>query len=745
MMNLLTSSSEESGFDLLDSRIQKWIWSEGWTSLKDAQSQAIPALINAHQDVIIAAATASGKTEAAFFPILTHLLRDENQIGVVLYISPLKALINDQWDRLSDLCETLDIPVVGWHGDVSQSQKQKFLKKPKGILLITPESLEALFVKRGTSVSTLFSNLKYIVVDELHAFIGEERGKQLQSLMHRTELAAKREIPRVGLSATLGDMNLAAEFLRSKNPAGVKIIISKDQGQLLKVLVKGFIQTIPLKNGNTQTVEDSSLHVNCQQAIAEHLYKSLRNTSNLVFPNSRKEVEIYTDYLRYLCEINNSSNVFWPHHGNLSKEIREETERALKDKSRPATAICTTTLELGIDIGAVQSVAQIGPPPSVASLRQRLGRSGRRKGEAAVLRGYCIEPKITVKSSFSDCIHESLLQTIATIILLTENWFEPPRTKGFHASTLIQQILSIISEKGGISAANLWDILVETGPFSNIEKKDFIELLRNMGKKDLIIQESSGLLLHGTLGESLVNHYEFYSAFISNEEYRLENDGKPLGSISLQNPLTPNMGLIFAGRRWRVLDVNTDAKIIVVLPDKGGAIPYFESSGQALVHSKIRQKMREILLDSQEVLFLDPTAKKILEEAREFFGTSNLKDKFLHEMGGDTYLFSWQGDILNNTLVLMFGNHGLMATNEGVYICIHTSTQKVVLSIIEKIVSEGVSDSEQLLSNVKNLEFEKWDWALPLSVLNKSFASAALETELAIVFLNKVLKIYSIN
>ncbi len=128
-MNLLTSSSEESGFELLDSRIQKWIWSEGWTSLKDAQSQAIPALINAHQDVIIAAATASGKTEAAFFPILTHLLRDENQIGVVLYISPLKALINDQWNRLSDLCETLDIPVVGWHGDVSQSQKQKFLKK----------------------------------------------------------------------------------------------------------------------------------------------------------------------------------------------------------------------------------------------------------------------------------------------------------------------------------------------------------------------------------------------------------------------------------------------------------------------------------------------------------------------------------------------------------------------------------------------------------------------------------------
>lgn len=192
---------------------------EGWTSLRDAQERAIPALLGADQDVIIAAATAAGKTEAAFLPILTNLLKQQEPPGAVLYISPLKALINDQWERLSTLCDELEIPVVAWHGDISSSRKHRFLKSPEGVLLITPESLEALFVHRGTSLSGIFANLRYLVIDELHAFIGSERGKQLQSLMHRVEQVIGRPLPRIGLSATLGDMMLAATFLRQASRA----------------------------------------------------------------------------------------------------------------------------------------------------------------------------------------------------------------------------------------------------------------------------------------------------------------------------------------------------------------------------------------------------------------------------------------------------------------------------------------------------------------------------------------------
>ncbi|MCQ9186523.1 DEAD/DEAH box helicase, partial [Streptomyces sp. IBSBF 2953] len=209
--------------------------------MRDAQEWAISALVEADRDVIIAASTAAGKTEAAFLPILTNLMNHPDPAGAVLYISPLKALINDQWDRLSRLCEQLDLPVVAWHGDVSASKKHKFLKSPKGVLLITPESLEALFLNRGSSLAGLFQNLRYIVVDELHAFIGSERGKQLQSLMQRVELVAGKALPRVGLSATLGDMSLASEFLRPGHPQRVQVIESKSSGQNLQVQVRGYV------------------------------------------------------------------------------------------------------------------------------------------------------------------------------------------------------------------------------------------------------------------------------------------------------------------------------------------------------------------------------------------------------------------------------------------------------------------------------------------------------------------------
>ncbi|WP_029573718.1 DEAD/DEAH box helicase, partial [Pseudomonas syringae] len=222
------------------------MWSQGWTSLRDAQEWAIPALIDADRDVIIAASTAAGKTEAAFLPILTHLLNNTDAPGAVLYISPLKALINDQWDRLTRLCERLEIPVVGWHGDVSASRKHRFLKSPRGILLITPESLEALFVNRGSALAGLFQPLRYIVIDELHAFIGSERGKQLQSLMHRVETVVGKKLPRVGLSATLGEMALAREFLRPGQGRRMDEIISQASGQDLQVQVRGYTM-LPMK------------------------------------------------------------------------------------------------------------------------------------------------------------------------------------------------------------------------------------------------------------------------------------------------------------------------------------------------------------------------------------------------------------------------------------------------------------------------------------------------------------------
>lgn len=728
--NSLASSSDggSQGFALLDVRIQRWIWSEGWTALRDAQEKAIPALIDADRDVIIAAATAAGKTEAAFFPILTHMLRYEPDIGSVLYISPLKALINDQWGRLTRLCDSLDIPVVAWHGDVAASRKHKFIKDGRGVLLITPESLEALFVRRGTAMPGLMSKLHYVVVDELHAFIGSERGKQLRSLMCRLERAVGRRLPRVGLSATLGDMGLAAQFLRSDNPNPVDLIEAGSGGQELKILIKGYVEK-PARVEREPKLDDpevEDLAPGSALEVAEHLYKVLRGSNNLVFPNSRRQVELYSDLLRRRCEQQGVPNEFWAHHGSLSKDFREDAERALKDGSRPATAICTTTLELGIDIGAVKCICQIGPPPSIASLRQRLGRSGRRQGEPAILRGYCIEPELGPKSGLSDSIREGLVQTIAMVRLLLRGWFEPPIVGGLHCSTLIQQILSVIAERGGTTAGELWTLLVKGGPFDGLERADFISLLRHMGDKQLLTQDSSGLLLHGELGEKLVNHYEFYAAFTSDDEFRLLCDGKTLGSLPVSHPLLPDQRVIFAGRRWRVLDVDAENKVIVVTPDRGGAPPAFDGGG-AMVHDVVRQEMRAVLAESTPVPFLDQSAAALLAEARDYYRRTNLQTSQVFQWGHEAVLVTWRGDAVNDGLVMLLATMGLRANNEGVALTVPGVSTDRLLDAVAKIGEMTDLDPVHVLAEAKNILREKWDWAMPEELLRKSFASLNLE------------------
>ena len=741
-MSSQPSNSESSSFERLHPDVQQWVWAQGWTALRDAQEWAISALVDADRDVIIAASTAAGKTEAAFLPILTNLMEHQDPAGAVLYISPLKALINDQWDRLSRLCEQLDLPVIAWHGDVSASKKHKFLKSPKGVLLITPESLEALFVNRGSSLMGLFQNLRYIVVDELHAFIGSERGKQLQSLMQRVELVAGKALPRVGLSATLGDMSLASEFLRPGHPERVQVIESKSSGQNLQVQVRGYMMppmqklravevpdADPDQKPEEEEEEDES---GSRHAIAAHMYKVLRGSNNLVFPNSRQEVEWYADRLRRLCEVSGMPNEFLPHHGSLSKDLREDTERALKAGTPPATAVCTTTLELGIDIGNIKTVVQIGSPPSVASLRQRLGRSGRRNDEPATLRAYCQERELTDQSLLSDLLRQNLVQTIAMIRLLIGNWFEPPRAEGLHASTLVQQILSVIAEQGGASAAQLWGGLVGGGTFKSISKNDFFSLLKGLGEKKLIVQDSSGLLLPGEIGERLINHYEFYSAFTSDEEFRLVREGKPLGSIPVSRPLMKGQRIIFGGRRWRVLDVDIEKKVIVVTAARGGQPPQFDGLG-AMVHDHVREEMRAVLTETAPCPFIDSKAQELLGEARKSFSSLGLANKFTYGSDSKTHLVTWRGDQTNDALVLMFNHVGMACESSGLALSVGGS-EKDVADALARIAELNPEDIESLLEGVENLIKEKWDWALPRSLLMKSYASSQLNFKGAVEF-----------
>ncbi|MEO8383622.1 MAG: DEAD/DEAH box helicase [Betaproteobacteria bacterium] len=732
--------AESKSFDLLDERIQRWIWNEGWEELRDAQERAIPAILSGTLDVIIAAATAAGKTEAAFFPILTRLLQKQDDSGLVIYISPLKALINDQFGRMERLCEILEIPVWPWHGDIGATVKAKFSKNPTGVLLITPESLEATLCNRGFQVAHHFAGTQYIVVDELHAFIGSERGKQLQSIMHRIETAIGRAVCRIGLSATLGDMRLAAEFLRPRAGEKTLIIESKSDERALKLQIKGYedvavAQPIARVAGDIDRSADSSVGADeaatVEVAIARHLFSVLRGSNNLVFPNSRNKVEKYTYLLRRMCEEAHVPNEFWPHHGSLSKEIRTDTEAALKSKERPATAICTNTLELGIDIGAVKSIAQIGSPPSVASLRQRLGRSGRRKGEPAILRGYCVEQPLDSRSHPLVLLREGTFESAAMVSLLLDAWFEPPITSGAHLSTLTQQLLSLIAQHGGVSAGESYTTLCANGPFTNISKDAYVELLKELGRRELIQQESSGALLHGRIGEKMVNHYSFYSAFASEEEFRVIAGSSTLGSLPITTAIQPNDLILFAGKTWRIDSVDETQKTIYVVRHRGGRAPAFGGSG-GIVDDVVRQRMKQLYEQSTMPSFLDSTATRFFSEGRATFKRLELSKSTLLRLGADALLFTWHGDRLNEAVAMMLKRGGFAANISGPaveLIGLEKDRTTGMLDYLKDIADGPVPIASELLQSAKNLQREKWDWALPEELLQYSYASLHLDIE----------------
>jgi ATP-dependent Lhr-like helicase len=726
MTSPLSASSSPAApsraFDLLAEPVRRWIYDQGWQTLRDAQEAAIPVLLEGTGDVIIAAATAAGKTEAAFLPICSRLAASSPPApGVqVLYVAPLKALINDQYERLSGLCERLDIPVHRWHGDVPGSQKSAVLKKPGGILLITPESLEALFVTRGPGTGTLLAGLQYIVVDELHAFLGTERGAQLRSLMHRVELTLRHRVPRVGLSATLGDMSLAADALRPGEAGQVRCIESAHGGQELAVQVRGYLDSPPPAAGEDS--EQSPL-----QLIAADLYKVLRGHDNLVFPNARGTVELLAARLRELCEASGVPNEFLPHHGNLSRELREDAEAALKDQSRPATAIATTTLEMGIDIGSVHSVAQVGAPPSVAALRQRLGRSGRRPGDPAILRLYVTEPAVDPRTPLPDQLRAGLVQSIAMLDLLLDGWCEPPDQDALHLSTLIQQVLSAIAQHGGVTAPTAYRALCGPGsPFTAVTQAQFATLLRGLGDNDVIVQADDGTLLLGQAGERTVNHYSFYAAFMSPEEYRLFMNGRSLGTMPADQALYVDALLIFGGRRWKVSAVDHAQKIVEVIPAAGGRPPKF-SGGEGVVHDRVRAKMRSVLAADSVPGYLSAAAASLLGEARAAYARYHLAEQTILRAGQDTVLFPWAGSRVTQTLAAQLTAAGLEASNDGLLITVPKAEPSQVRDRLKALVEAGPADPVSLAHRVANKKAAKYDDWIEDDLLSADYARRALD------------------
>lgn len=722
-------------YQRLDKRVQKWLFNQGWPDLREIQKRAIAPILAGDRDVLISASTAAGKTEAFFLPACSAIAEEESGFGI-LYISPLKALINDQYRRLETLSEMLDMQVTPWHGDSLQFKKKKARNNPSGILLITPESLESILVREPGWVKQSFTSLKYIVIDEFHAFIGTERGQQLLSLLTRLEHITNRisnPIPRVALSATLGDLEKVPLSLRPNKSLPCETITSSQHQSTIKVQVKGYLEPIDIMADDTRTT--------AEQQICQEIYRLCRGDSHLVFANSRGRTESITAQLSDLCDQQVVPNEFFPHHGSLAKELREGLEARLWKETLPTTAICTMTLELGIDIGKVSSIIQVTAPHSVSSLRQRLGRSGRRNSPP-ILRVLIAENELSNKSNIMDGLRLELVQSLAMIRLLIVNWFEPADTEQMHLSTFLHQILAVIAQWGSARPDQLYSLLCEQGSFKEITIEHFKQLLSHMGIVQLIQQLNSGELVLGIEGERLTNSYTFYAVFKTPEEFRIVAGSKTLGALPVNSLVIKGQHIIFGGRRWKVTDIDDEKKVIYVTSTKGGKPPKFNGNGSGMsIHDRVRQEMLNIYrtgdyrieVGNQKIDFVDNTGSQLFQEGAYLFKEACIEEQPVYQSGKHCYIFSWMGDKVVNTLTVLLIRSGFECSNLAGVIEVQNTNVDNIKNCLIDIAKDELPDETELagILSIQQKLNEKYDEYLPEDLLTEGYGRKAFNSRAA--------------
>jgi ATP-dependent helicase Lhr and Lhr-like helicase len=748
-------------FELLAPDIQRAIFEMGWSELRPIQTEAIQVLLKTDDDLILSAPTAGGKTEAAFLPIFSRFSEDRQLLAI--YVSPLKALINDQFQRLERLCEFAEIPVHRWHGDVDAQAKARFRSSPFGALLITPESLESNFVNYSSSIPRLYSRTAFVVIDELHTFIDNVRGIHLRSLLARLTATARCNPRLVGLSATLGSPDSAKSYLRPDSPNKVTLIEEKGDGRNVLIALrsylekpkdeavarrdlcgsdpetasklltgvlgatwfeekplKAFEQDIPVQAAGGIAIKPDAL-----DKIACEVGKRFRDHTNLIFTNKRATVEELMDLLQEISKQEKwPENPFVPHHGSLTKELREEAERRLKS-GKPTTAVCTSTLELGIDIGDIHTVGQIDPPWTVAGLHQRLGRSGRREGEPSRLRLYTRDQTLHPDSTLPDLLFLNLVRSIAATELFLERWVEPLDGRRLHLSTMIHQLLSLLRQSGGLPADKAYEILCKIGPFRSVATSQFLDVLKGLGHKGIIEQMSTGDIIIAPAGERIVEDKSFYAAFKSNENFTIECGSSVIGELPADSVPPPGERFILDGRRWEVRHVFPERKLVDVIPTRERKVTDFMGEGGD-IHTRIVKEMRKVLLDSVVPAYLDDDAQQLLAAARHAAEQSGIATSGIAVGKGLITWAPWVGTRTMRTLRSMLNCIGRHATQDGFMLKLAISNVGEFSGILEELKNQDF-DPVALADKLPVKTFDRFDELLSADVLNEMNARDRLD------------------
>jgi len=552
-----------SGFEQLHPALQHHIVNSlGWRELRPFQDAVIPQIIEG-QHLIVLAPTAGGKTEAALFPTLSRMLT-EGWLGLsVLYICPIKALLNNLDVRLQRYCTLLGRSSNLWHGDVAPSARKRLQRDPPDCLLTTPESLEVMLVSQQVDARSLFSNLRVVIIDEIHAFAGDDRGWHLLAVLERIGRLAGRELQRIGLSATVGNPDTLVDWL-AESCRGTRSVFLPPAG-----------------GGSSADVELD--YVGSLENAAVVISRLHRGEKRLVFVDSRSKAEQLGTALRGL------DIATFVTHSSLSPEQRHQAEEAFTSRD-DCVIVATSVLELGIDVGNLDRVIQIDSPRTVSSFLQRMGRTGRRAGTER----NCL---------FLATKEETLIQAAGLIELWSQGYVEPivPPPLPYHI--LAQQLMALALQESGIGRQDWFGWVQGVQGFAQIPLAIREQLIAYMLSEGILCDDA-GILWLGQEGEAKYgrrNFMELFSVFMAPPLFSVLHGRQELGYVDQTTFLGKEDGrrvLLLGGRGWLVNHIDWQRRIAFVEATDQKGRSRWKGAGEGLGY-RLSQAVKGVLASDE--------------------------------------------------------------------------------------------------------------------------------------------------
>ena len=633
--------TEREAYERLSDFIQDYIYDKDWEHLNPMQIRAVEKVLEKKENLLFTAGTAMGKTEAALMPALTDIYEHPVESAGILYISPLKALINDQFYRIEEMLAGTGLRITRWHGDAPASGKEKLLVCPCGVLQTTPESLEAMLCRHPENVRILFSQLQYVVIDEIHYFMGNQRGLQLLAVLERIRRIIKQDPVRLGLSATIQDTESALAWLNAgSRRRGSVIGYEEEQRQYL-------VSVTATRIGETEHPSSYG-----KKILAQSLGKRV-----LLFTNSRRECEILVSQIRGLAIRAGYPDCYHIHHGSISKSLREETEFQMKTAEGPVFTGTTLTLELGIDIGDLDEVIQAAQPLRISSMVQRIGRSGRKTLRSSIafhLRYF------EAADGMVENLDLGLVRTIAMVELyFREKYLENARLPEYPMNLLVHEVLAVLCERGCLYPPQLAGAVLELFIFRRVSQEAFRSVLRVMRQKGYLKLYEDGAVGLGDAGERICTSLDFYAVFEADDTFSVRYNGQEIGTVDRAYKTDEHFFL--AGRTWRVQGCDLKRRRMDVEPGTAGADIHFNGKGALYTDQRTMEKIHEVLESKTVWSYLDEEAAEILKEIRRAAGVFGLGELLTEEPGTDNLLlFPVLGTDTIQTLYYLWNSGGVV-------------------------------------------------------------------------------------